>query len=316
MVKILIADNVSAECAQVLEEKGFEVTQRPGIKEAELASIIGPFDGVIVRSGVKITREVIQAAQNLRIIGRAGVGVDNIDVDTATKRRITVINAPSGNSASAAELTWGLLLALCRKIAQGHTSLTQGRWERKKFMGIELEGKTLGIVGAGRVGSKVAIYAKAFGMRVIIFDPYLPKEKISALGAESVSFSELLSRSDFVTIHIPSTPETKDMFGEEELRMMKPNAMLINTSRGDIVNENALIRALEEGKLAGAALDVFKSEPPPKDHPLFQLPQVVLTPHLGASTEEAQRKVATDIAHQFVSYFETGTVKDAVNVCR
>jgi D-3-phosphoglycerate dehydrogenase len=307
--KVLIADDVSEDCDQILQHNGIEVTRMSKIPEEKLPEVIGDFSGVIVRSRIKIKQPAIEAGKNLKVIGRAGIGVDNIDVDFATKKGVIVMNAPDANTIAAAEHTFGLMLAATRNITQGDSQIRAGKWERKALMGFELNGKTLGIVGIGRVGKKVAQYAIAFGMNVIAYDPYVSQVE----GVKMVDFQTLLKTADIITIHVTLTPETKNMFSEKQFAMMKKNAILINTSRGGVIDENALIKALEQKQIKAAGLDVYQTEPPPKDSPLLKLPNVVLTPHLGASAKEAQIKAGTMVAHQFVKYFKHGEIINAVN---
>ncbi|HIE09332.1 MAG TPA: phosphoglycerate dehydrogenase [Armatimonadetes bacterium] len=312
--KVLVCDNIAEEGIRLLEEKA-EVEVRTGLKEDELCRAIKGFEAVVVRSATKITRRVIESADRLRVIARAGVGVDNIDLDSATKRGIIVVNSPMGNTIAACEHTLALMLALARNIPQAVQSLKGGRWERKKFMGVELFGKTLGVIGLGKIGSEVAKRAKAFGMRVLVYDPYVPAERVKALGAEPVPFDELLSQSDFITIHVPLTDETRGMIGREALKKVKPGVRIINCSRGGVVDEEALYKALCDGRVAGAALDVFEMEPPDeKGRRLIEHPKVIATPHLGASTEEAQVNVAVDVAEQILDVFEGRPPRSAVNM--
>jgi D-3-phosphoglycerate dehydrogenase len=310
--RVLICDPIAKEGVDLLQEAGLVVEERLGLSPQELAQVVPPYVALIVRSQTRVTREAIEAGTNLQVIGRAGTGVDNIDVEAATERGIIVVNAPTGNIVSAAEHTIALMLALARKIPQADASLRQGRWERGRFMGVEMRGKTLGIIGLGQVGSEVARRARGLEMRVIAHDPYISAERARILGVELVSLEELLHRADFITIHTPLTDSTKGLIGEEELRMMKPTARLINTARGGIVDEEALVRALKEGWIAGAALDVFSQEPLTQ-HPLFGLDNVVLTPHLGASTAEAQERVAVDVAEQVLAVLRGQPARYAVN---
>ncbi len=314
MPKVLIADDVSPECPRILRNAGLEVDARGKMKPDEVKAVIGGYEGLVVRSALKVTREIIEAGSRLRIIGRAGVGVDNIDVEAASRRGVIVMNAPLGNINSAAEHTWALLMANARHVVPAESSLRAGKWERGPYVGVELEGKTIGIVGLGKVGAQVSRFAKGFSMRVIAYDPLLVRERAEVLGVELVELDRLLAESDFVTLHLPLTEKTRGLIGPAQLARMKSSARIVNCSRGGIVDEAALAAALGSGKLAGAALDVFESEPPPKDHPLFKLPNVTLTPHLGASTEEAQLRVSVDVAEQFVDYFARGVVRNAVNL--
>jgi D-3-phosphoglycerate dehydrogenase len=294
--RVLLADEIVPRGIEVLEAiEGVEVDDRAGISAAELAAIIGEYDALIVRSRTKVTREILEAATRLKVIGRAGVGLDNIDVDVATRQGIAVLNAPGSNVISAAEHTLALMLALVRRIARADASLRRGEWERKRFQGIELHGKTLGLVGAGRIGSEVAKRARAFGMRVVAYDPYLAGERAEGLEIELVTLPELCERADIITIHVPLTAETRGMIGSAELALMKPAAYLINAARGGVVDEVALAAALRSGRLAGAALDVFEKEPVAPDNPLIALDNVIAVPHLGAATREAQTSVGIAI---------------------
>jgi D-3-phosphoglycerate dehydrogenase len=314
MPRVLIADDVAEECARALRAGEVEVDHRGKMKSDDLKAAVGGYEGLIVRSAVKVTREIIEAGTKLKIIGRAGIGVDNIDVEAASRRGVIVMNAPLGNVTSAAEHAFALLMANARHIARADASMRAGKWERTSNVGVELEGKTIGIVGLGKVGSQLARYAKAFGMRVVAFDPLLVRERAEVLGVELLEFDRLLAEADFVSLHLPLTEKTRGLFGAAAFRRMKKTARLVNSSRGGVVDEKALLEALRNREIAGAALDVFETEPPPKDHPLFGVDNVTVTPHLGASTEEAQLKVSMDIAEQFVDYFRHGVVRNAVNL--
>ncbi len=298
MHKILVADPIVQEGIEILSQAG-EVQQSPGLSEAELRAIIGDFAALVVRSGTRVTRAVIEAGRNLRVIARAGVGVDNIDVAAATRRGVLVVNSPSGNTTAAAEHTIGLLLAAARMIPQGDAALKAGRWERSSFMGRQVSGKTLGIIGLGKVGSEVARRARALGMNVLVYDPYVPRTQADSLGAEVRDLDSLLAEADFVTIHAALTEQTRHLLGARELGLMKPDAILVNCARGGLVDEAALLKCLRNGRLKAAALDVFEDEPTPNPE-LVRLPNVIATPHLGASTREAQVQVAVDAARQVV----------------
>jgi D-3-phosphoglycerate dehydrogenase / 2-oxoglutarate reductase len=312
--KILIADAISADGLEPLRKDGlFELIEQTGLKGEELARAIEPVNGVIVRSSTRITRDSLKYAKHLQVIGRAGVGVDNIDVEAATESGIAVLNAPSGNTISAAELTFALLLALVRKVPAADRSMHAGEWDRKSFNGIELYGKTLGLVGAGRIGTEVARRARAFGMRVITYDPYLTQERAAALEMEPVTLEDVLKRADVITLHVPLTAATANLITDEQLAMMKKTALIVNAARGGVVNEHALQRALSNKVIAGAALDVYEEEPFSADHPLRSLPNVVLTPHLGASTTEAQQNVALEIAEAVRAALLDGDLSRAVN---
>lgn len=312
--RVLIADAISVSGLQPLAEDGrFELVVQPGLKGEALARAIEGMHAVVVRSGATITRESLQYADALRVIGRAGVGVDNIDVLAATERGIAVLNAPSGNTISAAELAFSLMLALARRVPAADRSMKAGEWDRKSYTGTELLGKTLGLVGAGRIGSEVARRARAFGMRVVGYDPFLTPERALALEIEPASLEDVLAQADIVSLHIPLTDATAGMLGEAQLARLKPGALLVNAARGGVVDELALVRALESGRLGGAALDVFEQEPLPADHPLRSAPNIVLTPHLGASTVEAQQNVAVEIAFAVRDALLEGDYSRAVN---
>jgi D-3-phosphoglycerate dehydrogenase len=314
MPKVLIADDVGDECTRILTKAGIEVDFKGKMKPEDLKAAIPNYEGLVVRSAAKVTREIIEAGTKLKIVGRAGIGVDNIDQEAATKRGVIVMNSPQGNMASAAEHTWGLMMAMCRNIAQADASMRASKWERTKYSGVELETKTLGIVGLGKIGGLLSQYAKPFRMRVIAFDPVVTKERAAGLGVELVDMDRLLAESDFITFHVPLTDKTKGMIGAAQFKKMKRTVRLINTSRGGVIDEKALAEALTAKDIAGAALDVYETEPPAKDHPLFKVENCVLTPHLAASTEEAQVKVAIDIAEQFVDYFKNGVVRNSTNL--
>jgi D-3-phosphoglycerate dehydrogenase / 2-oxoglutarate reductase len=314
-MKILVCDDLAEEgMALFKNEKNVTVAVKLKLPLEELKKEIADADACIVRSGTQITREVIEAARKLKVIGRAGVGLDNVDVEAASKKGIVVINTPGGNTISAAEHTFCLLMAAARNIPQAVASMKRGEWERKKFTGHELYGKTLGIAGLGRIGGEVAKRAQAFGMRVIAYDPFLRAEKALQIGVEVVSLDDLIRNSDFITLHMPLTADNRNMIGEKELSKMKKSAYVINCARGGLIDEKALAKAIKEGKIAGAALDVFESEPPKDSAELVGLPQVVATPHLGASTEEAQVAVAVDVVQSILDYFNGKGFRNAVNV--
>lgn len=312
--KIFVADDVSESGLEPLRAAEFTVEKKTGLTPDELCEVIREYDGLIVRSETKVTPRVMEQATRLRAIGRAGVGVDNIDVPAATARGIIVMNAPDGNTMTAAEHTVALLLALARQVPQGHASLKGGKWERKKFVGVELRGKTLGIVGLGRIGRVVASRARGFEMKILAFDPFISPEQALDLELETAPLDEVFARADFLTLHTPLTPETRGMIGREAFARMKKGVRLVNCARGGLINEQALYTAIKEGQVAGAALDVFEQEPPPTDHPLLALEEVIVTPHLGASTKEAQENVAVTVAEQMRDYFLTGALRGAVNV--
>lgn len=298
--KILVSDPLAEEGLELLRREA-EVEVKTDLTPPQLVEVIGQYDAIVVRSATKVTAEVIEAGQRLKVIGRAGVGVDNIDVEKATERGIMVVNAPTPTVVAVAEHTMALLLATARHIPRGDTALREGKWLKKQLVGTTVAGKVLGIVGLGRIGTAVAKRARAFDMEIIAYDPYLTKEQIEERGATPVSsLEELLKRSDFVTLHVPLMPETQGMIGAKELDMMKPTARLINCDRGAVVDEEALLKALEEGKLAAAGLDCFCEEPA-TDNPLCRNERVVATPHIAASTMEAQRDVGREIARQVLS---------------
>ncbi len=311
---ILVADVIALDALTPLSaDPRFNLTVKTGLKGDELRDAIAGADAVLVRSATKITRDSLSRADRLKVIGRAGVGVDTIDVDAATERRIPVLTAPAGNTVSAAELTMALLLALARRVPAADRSMRAGEWDRKSFNGVELYGKTLGLVGAGRIGGEVAIRARAFGMRVMVFDPFLKPDRATALGVETAELDEILTRADVLSVHVPLTDETHGLIGEAQLAKLKPSAFVLNVARGGVVDEDALLKALQSKRLAGAALDVYSSEPLPADHPFRTLPNVVLTPHLGASTAEAQQNVAIEIAEAVRAALLDNDVSRAVN---
>ena len=295
-MRVLVTDPLAADGLDILREQ-LTVAVHTGLDEAALVREIGAYDALIVRSGTQVTRPVIQAGFHLQVIGRAGVGVDNIDLEAATERGVLVVNAPDGNSIAAAEHTIAVMLALARHIPLADASLRAHRWERKRFVGIEVTGKTLGVLGMGRIGREVARRGRGLGMRVLAYDPYVSREHAERLGVELCDMDDILAQADFVTVHVPLTPATRGLIGERELAMLKSSARVINCARGGIIDERALNEALNEGRLAGAALDVFSQEPP-LSSPLLDNPRVVVTPHLGASTREAQVAVAVDVARQ------------------
>ena len=312
-MKVLVTESLSEQGLELLA-KDFQVDVRADLARGALATEIAPYDALVIRSATQVDADVLAAATNLKVVARAGIGLDNVDVDEATRRGVMVVNAPQSNIISAAEQTLALLLAQARNIPQAHDDLIHGRWERSRWEGVELAGKTIGLVGLGRVGSLVATRAAGFGMRVIAFDPYVSGERAKEMGVEIMPTLEaLLVQSDFVSVHLPRTPETEGLLGEKELRMIKPGARLVNTARGGIVDEAALAKALEDGHLAGAALDVFATEPT-TDSPLFGLPTTVVTPHLGASTREAQDKAGVTVAEMVRLALKGEFVPYAVNV--
>jgi D-3-phosphoglycerate dehydrogenase len=297
MFKILVSDPLSEEGLKILREvKEFNVEVKTELKPDLLKEAIKDCDALIVRSATKVTKEVIESAGKLKAVGRAGVGLDNVDLEAATQKGIIVMNTPAGNTISTAEHTMSMILALSRNIAQANASVKKGEWKRSKFMGVELYGKVLGIVGLGRIGSAVAKRAASFGMKVLAFDPFLSREAAENLGIEAAELKDLLSRADYITVHTPLTEETKHVISTNEFAAMKKGVRLINCARGGIIDEEALVSAIKEGKVAGAAMDVFEQEPIPPESELLKLDNIVLTPHLGASTEEAQVNVAVEVA--------------------
>jgi D-3-phosphoglycerate dehydrogenase len=312
-VRVLVTEALSEAGLEILR-RDFDVDVRPDLATGDLAGAVEPYDALIVRSQTQVTAAVLAAAEHLKVVARAGIGVDNVDVDAATRRGVLVVNAPQSNVVSAAEHTLALLLAQARNVPQANVDLKAGRWERAKWQGVELQGKTLGVLGLGRVGALVAARAAAFGMRVIAFDPYVTAERAKEMGVDVMPTLEaLLVQSDFVTIHVPRTADTEGLIGEHELSLMKPGARLVNTARGGIVDEEALAKAIADGRLAGAALDVFEEEPA-TDSPLFALPSTVVTPHLGASTVEAQDKAGLTVAEMVRLALHGEFVPYAVNV--
>ena len=311
MPKVLITDNVAAEGIELLQ-KNVPTDIKRGLTPDELVDIIGDYDALVVRSETKVTSPVIEAGRNLKVVARAGIGVDNIDLDAATRAGIAVVNAPIGNTVAAAEHTLALMLALARNVPQAYVSMKEGQWQRSAFMGIEVRNKTLGIIGLGRVGSEVARRAGSFGMRLIAFDPFVAPDFAARLGVTTMTLDELLPQADFITLHTPLTPGTTKMINKEQLAKMKPGARLINVARGELVDEDALLQALENEQLAGVALDVFTNEPP-GDLPLLRHPRLMATPHLGASTQEAQREVAIEAAEQVIAVLNGQPARNTVN---
>lgn len=309
--RILVADPVAPEGIELLRAVG-DVDVKTGQAADSLVAMIPDYDALVVRSETKVTRAVIEAGTRLQVVGRAGVGVDNIDLEAATERGVIVVNAPQGNTVAAAEHTMALLMALARHIPQADASMRSGKWDRKTYVGTEIRGKTLGIVGLGKIGSEVARRAVAMEMRVIAHDPFVPVERANALGVESVDFEQLIMLSDFLTVHPPLTAATSGMIGEAELARMKDGVRLINVARGGIIDEAALAAAVASGKVGGAAVDVFTAEPP-TDDVLRQDPRIIVTPHLGASTAEAQERVAVDVAEQIVDVLSGRPARYAVN---
>jgi D-3-phosphoglycerate dehydrogenase / 2-oxoglutarate reductase len=316
-MKVLVCDPVSPKGIALLKEcKQFEVVVLDKrLKEDELIPLVKDVAAMVVRSETKVTRKVMEAAPQLRVVGRAGVGVDNVDVEAATARGIVVMNTPSGNTISTAELTFSMLMASARKIPQAHMSMKEGKWDRKAYSGMELYNKTLAILGMGRIGSEVARRAIAFGMRVLAYDPYLSLSRAKAMQVELVEkLEEVFPLADFITVHMPMTDETKGMLNSAAFAKMKKGVRILNCARGGIVNETDLVEAIKSGQVGGAALDVYETEPLPADHPLRKLPEVIMTPHLGASTDEAQENVGIEVAEAITDYLVNGAVRNAVNL--
>ncbi|MBX3245707.1 MAG: phosphoglycerate dehydrogenase [Myxococcales bacterium] len=314
-VKVLVSDKLSEEGVQVLREAtDVQVDVKTGLSEDELCAIIGEYHGLVIRSATKVTPKVLAAAKNLKVVGRAGIGVDNVDLPTASKHGVVVMNTPLGNTVTTAEHAIALLMSLARYVPRADASMKRGEWEKKAFQGTELWNKTLGLVGLGNIGKIVADRAQGLKMKVIASDPVLRAEEAERLGVELVSFDELLTRADCISVHTPLVPSTKHLFNDAAFAKMKKNALFVCAARGGIVDEDALARALESKKIRGAALDVFEKEPLPADHPLTKLENIVLTPHLGASTDEAQERVGVQVAHQIVAFLKHGTIENGVNV--
>ncbi len=312
--KIFVADEVSDSGLGPLRDAGFDVEKRTGLNTQELTKALAGCSGLVVRSETKVTAQLMDNAPDLRVVGRAGVGVDNIDVPAATSRGIVVMNAPDGNTITTAEHTIALLIALARRVPQANSSLKSGKWDRKSFIGVELQGKTLGIVGMGRIGRTVASRARAFGMKIVAFDPFIAPEQARDAEVELATLDEVVAGADFLTVHTPLTTETRGIIGADAFAKMKRGVRVINCARGGLVDEGALFDAIKSGTVAGAALDVFSTEPPASDHPLLSLDEVIATPHLGASTTEAQEGVAFTVAEQMRDYLSSGALRGAVNV--
>jgi D-3-phosphoglycerate dehydrogenase / 2-oxoglutarate reductase len=314
-IEVLVTDPIAEEGLKLLETRpGFVVRRLVKPSPERLREALATASAWLVRSETKVTEEALKQAPRLKLVGRAGVGVDNIDLEAASRRGVLVMNVPGGNTLAATEHAWAMLLALSRNVAQADAEMKAGKWERGRWMGSELAGKTLGIIGLGRIGREVGRRAVAFGMRVIGFDPFLSQDQARGLGVEPVELDELLRRSDYLTLHASLTEKTRHLIGREALSKMKPEARLVNCARGELIDEDALLAALRDKRLRGAALDVFSKEPLPADSPLRKEPRLILTPHLGASTEEAQLKVATELADNVAAYFERGRLRNAVNL--
>lgn len=312
-MKVFVADDVNEEKLAPLIDAGIDVVKETKLNDDALADRLKDADGVIVRSATHITAELMDAAKNLRVIGRAGVGVDNIDVKAATQRGIVVMNAPDGNTITTAEHTIALLVSMARNVPQAHAKLQSGVWDKKSFVGVELNGKTLGVIGLGRIGKHVAQIARGFGMQIVAFDPFTSADQAKELGIETGTLDEVFVRADFLTIHTPVTDETRGIIGKDAFTKVKKGVRLLNCARGGLVDEIALLEAIENGTVAAAALDVFSTEPLPPDSPLLGNPKIITTPHLGASTTEAQEGVALTVAEQMRDYLIDGTLRGAVN---
>jgi D-3-phosphoglycerate dehydrogenase len=311
-MKVLISDNISTKGINVLEKAGIKVVVKTGLAPAALKKEIGKYEALVIRSATKVTSDIIASAKKLKVIGRAGSGLDNVDKVAATKKGIVVMNTPGGNTVTTAEHTVALLLSMARQIPQATVSMKTGKWEKKKFMGVELYNKTLGIIGLGNIGSHVAKMVQGMGMNVITYDPYLSQEKAKTLGVTVVGLEKLFKKSDFITNHIPLTNETRNLIDAKSIAKMKKSVRIINAARGGVVDEGALYSALKSGRIAAAALDVFEKEPP-GESPLIKLDNFICTPHLGASTADAQENVAVAVANQIVDYLLHGTIRHAVN---
>ena len=315
MARILVSDKLDKQGLDILQAaRGLEIDNKPGLPADELKKIIGQYEGLVIRSGTKVTADLLSAADKLKIVGRAGIGVDNVDVEAASKRGVIVANTPGGNNVTTGEHAISMLLACARDIPQANATLRAGQWKRNDFIGVEVTGKTVGVIGLGNIGAIVADRAKGLRMHVLGYDPFVNVEAAARLGIELVSLDDMYARADFITIHTPLTQDTRGLIGAAAIAKMKKGVRLVNCARGGIIDEAALLEALNSGHVAGAALDVFVTEPPAKDDPLVTHPKVVATPHLGASTGEAQLNVAIAVAEQIRDFFADGTIRNAVNV--
>jgi len=312
-MKVLFADKIIEKAVDIInKEEGMEADLKPGLSEEELIAIIPDYDALIVRSGVKVNRAIIDAASRLKVIGRAGVGTDNIDKEYAKEKGIAVMNTPFGNIYAAAEHTITLMMLLAKHVIHAHHSLKRGEWERKKYVGIEVKGKTLAIIGMGKIGQLIANVARSLGMTIVSYDPYLTEEKAKELGIEKLELDDLLAKADFITVHVPLTDETRNLLSREEFAKMKDGVRILNVARGGVINEDDLYDAIKSGKVAAAAIDVWTEEPPTNSK-LLELEEVIATPHLGASTIEAQENVGLDIAHQVIDALKKGVLANVVN---
>lgn len=312
--KVLISDKMDPKAAEIFRERGIDVDVITGKTKEELIAMIGDYDGLAIRSSTKVTADVLAAATNLKVVGRAGIGVDNVDIPEASKKGVIVMNTPFGNSITTAEHAIAMMFALARQIPEADVSTQAGKWEKNKFMGVELTSKTLGLIGCGNIGSIVAERALGLRMKVVAFDPFLTPERAIELGVEKADLETLLAKADFITLHTPLTDQTRNILSKENLAKAKKGVRIINCARGGLIDEAALKEALDSGHVAGAALDVFAQEPPAADHPLFGTPNFICTPHLGASTDEAQVNVAIQVAEQLSDYLLTGGITNALNV--
>lgn len=314
MAKVLVSDKLNEEGLKILQDCAeLQVDAKAGLPPEELLKIIKNYDALIIRSGTKVTSDILEAANKLKLIGRAGIGVDNVDLAAASKRGVIVENTPSGNAVTTAEHAVAMMFAVSRMIPQATMSLKGGKWEKKKFVGRELCNKTLGVIGVGNIGKIVAERALGLKMKVLAFDPFLTPEAAAKMGIELVDLDTLFARADYITLHVPMNDKTRGLLNKKSFAKMKDGVFIINCARGGVVNETDLLNALDNGKIGGAALDVFEIEPPPEDYPLLGHPKVICTPHLGASTDEAQVNVAVEVAEQVVDYFTKGEVRNAVN---
>ncbi|MGG4142893.1 phosphoglycerate dehydrogenase [Paenibacillus algorifonticola] len=315
MFKVLVSDPISdLGIQQLVDAEDIIVDKKPGLSEDELVAIIGEYDALLVRSQTRVTARIMEAGKLLKVVGRAGVGVDNIDLDAATQRGIIVINAPDGNTITTSEHTFAMMMAVARHIPQAYMKTVNGVWDRKSFLGVELRNKVLGVLGMGRIGSEVAKRAKAFGMDILGYDPFMTEERAEKLGIKLASVDEIVRNADFMTVHTPLTPETHHMIGKDQFAVMKPGMRIVNCARGGIIDEIALVDAVDQGIVAGAAFDVFEVEPPAEDHPFLKHPKIIVTPHLGASTVEAQENVAIDVSEQVLHILRDEPFSNAVNM--
>ncbi len=313
MARILVSDSLSDEGIGILKSAGFDVDHKPEISPEDLEKEIVNYDALVIRSRTTATAAVLNNGKNLKVVGRAGVGLDNVDIPAATKNGIIVMNTPGGNTVSTAEHTFAMLMSLARSIPQADRSMHEGRWDKKKYVGVELQNKTLGVCGFGRIGNEVAKRALAFGMKVLAYDPFINEEAVKRLGVTKATVDEICAQADFITVHSPLNAQTKGMLNQECFAMMKKGVYILNCARGGIVDETALLEAMQNGTVAGAALDVFEVEPLPADHPFRTMDNVIMTPHLGAATSEAQEGVARDVAEQIVDVLKGNMIRNAIN---